>query len=163
MDIRNPHPAHGWQIRLVALLLTLLPHTTVFSDIYKWKDDSGEVHYTQARPPTGITAETIEGAPPPPENQAEVRKEEQKLQQQVDEMNARIAQQDEADTENQQHEQLAEANKKNCIAAQNNLSKLQLGGNRRYLTPDGEVIRLTEEERQQRTDDANEQIKKYCT
>ena len=48
------------------------------------------------------------------------------------------------------------------FAATNNLAKLQAGGNKRYLTPDGKVTHLTEEQRQQRINDAKDQIDEFC-
>ena len=50
----------------------------------------------------------------------------------------------------------------NCETANKNLVNLQRGGNIRYMGPNGEVIRLTDEERQKRTDEANKQIKENC-
>ncbi len=163
METHHAHIVSGWQLRIAALLITLLPHSAVFSEIYKWTDDSGEIHYTQSRPPGGIDAEKIHGAAPPPNQSNNARSEQEKLKQQVDAMEERLAKQHEEKQEKAQQEQLKKDNAKNCISARNNLFKLEQGGRNRYQKPDGEVVRFTEEERQQRMKDANEQIKKYCS
>jgi flagellar biosynthesis GTPase FlhF len=144
------------------IVITLLLQSPVFADIYKWIDDSGEVHYTQTPPPGGIATENIQGAPPPAESAQINDAEQQKLQQQLDAYEERRAeQQKQQSTENQRRE-VAEIDKENCSAAQANLANLQQGGVKRYLTPAGEVIRLTEEDRQQRISEAQEQVEKYC-
>jgi hypothetical protein len=51
---------------------------------------------------------------------------------------------------------------KNCETAKQNLANLQQGGNKAFVTPDGEVFRLTDDERQRRIDEANRQIKENC-
>ena len=58
--------------------------------------------------------------------------------------------------------EIDEAYEKNCISSRNNLAKLQEGGRKRYLTPDGQVIHLSEEERQQRINEAKDQIDEFC-
>jgi hypothetical protein len=78
-------------------------------------------------------------------------------------MNKRLAEQEEKEAIEREREELAEINEKNCITAKNNLAKLHQGGIKRYLTPEGEVIRLTEEERQRRISETQEQIDKYCS
>jgi hypothetical protein len=52
-------------------------------------------------------------------------------------------------------------NKKNCGTARKNLAQLTALGNRLYKTEDG-YVRLTEETRQQKMQQAREQIKEYC-
>ena len=62
-----------------------------------------------------------------------------------------------------QRQELDKINEKNCIIAKNNLAKLQQGGIKRYLTPEGEVMRLTDEDRQRRITEAQKQVEQYCS
>ena len=50
----------------------------------------------------------------------------------------------------------------NCAVARNNLSELQQGGIKRYRLPDGTVLRLTEEDRQQRIAATEAEIAENC-
>jgi hypothetical protein len=52
--------------------------------------------------------------------------------------------------------------RENCATARRNLTKLHQGGQKAFMTPDGQVIRLTEEERQRRIDETNKQIEENC-
>ena len=157
-----PPVSHRWLWTAALLIATLLLQSPVSGGIYKWTDASGEVHYTQTPPPNGIATQKIQDAPPPAESQQSIHEEQQQLQERIDAMDERQARQDEEAAINKQHKENREIDEKNCITAQNNLAKLQQGGIKRYLTPEGEVIRLTEEDRQRRITAANKQVKQYC-
>jgi hypothetical protein len=153
----------GRRLQTAALLIaTLLLQAPVFAQIYKWTDDSGEVHYTQTPPPGGVATQKIEGAPPPAESPETIRQEQQKLQQQLEAMEERNVARENQEALEKQRKKLDDINEKNCITARNNLGKLQQGGIKRYLTPEGEVIRLTVEDRQRRSTEAQAQVEKYC-
>lgn len=145
------------------IIVTLLLQSPVFAEIYKWTDSSGEVHYTQTPPPGGISSQVIQGAPPPAESDETIRQEQQKLQERLDAMEERRAQREEEEAIEKQRQELSKINEKNCITAKNNLAKLQQGGIKRYLTPEGEVIRLTDEDRQRRITEAQKQVEQYCS
>jgi hypothetical protein len=150
-----------WTITLI--IATLLLQSPVFAEIYKWTDGSGEIHYTQTPPPGGISAQSIQGAPPPAESGETIRQEQQKLQEQLDAMEERGAGREEEKAIEKQRQELDKINEKNCIIAKNNLAKLQQGGIKRYLTPEGEVMRLTDEDRQRRITEAQKQVEQYCS
>lgn len=156
--------ASGRRLQTARLIIAmLLLQSPVFADIYKWTDDSGEVHYTQTPPPGGIATQKIQGARPPAESEENIRHEQQRLQQQLDAFEERRAEQQEQEAIEKQARDLARIDEKNCITAQSNLAKLQQGGIKRYLTPEGEVIRLTDEDRQRRISEAQKQVEEYCT
>ena len=156
--------APGKRLPTAALVtIALLLQPPVSADIYKWTDGSGEVHYTQTPPPAGISAQTIAGAPPPAESEETIRDEQLLLQQQLDANEESRAEQEEQQAIAAQRQELAKINKENCITAQANLARLQQGGIKRYLTPEGEVIRLSEEDRQRRISEAHQQIDQYCS
>ena len=77
-------------------------------------------------------------------------------------MNEDIAGQEIEEKKSALQKQIDDAFERNCTTAKNNLAKLQEGGNKRYLTPDGKVTHLTEEQRQQRINEAKDQIDKFC-
>ena len=143
-----------------ALLLTLLLTATLSyaSGIYKWIDDDGQVHYSQT-PPPNRPAELIQGAPPPANDPAAVRG---NLQRQLDAFDERRAQRDEAFAEQKEKEEVARIKKQNCETARKNLANLRRGGNNAYMTPEGEVVRLTDEDRAKRIEDAKQGIEDNC-
>ena len=157
-----PPVSRKWLWTAALLIATLLLQSPVSGGIYKWTDASGEVHYSQTPPPNGIATQEIQGAPPPAESQQSIHEDQQQLQERIDAMDEHRAKQDEEATLEKQRKENREIDEKNCITAQNNLAKLQQGGIKRYLTPEGEVIRLTEEDRQRRITAANNQVEQYC-
>jgi len=123
---------------------------------YKWTDADGNVHYTQS-PPLDGKAEEI--APPPGVN---TRRAERKLK----ELEATTGAYAEARTQRKEEAAkiVAEAKqrKSNCEFARNNLAQLQ--SHYRYFTTSeqGERIRAAEDERQQRMQKAQDNIKEFC-
>ena len=147
---------------VAALLLAGLLAHPAYAGIYKWTDAAGEVHYSQTRPPGDTPAEMIEGASPPPDPAA-VHQEQQHLQDRLDAMDGRRKAEQEAAGLEKEREEVAKVDEKNCITARNNLVKLQQGGTKRYLTPEGDVVRLTDNERARHINEANSQIEMYCS
>lgn len=129
------------------------------AEIYKWTDADGETHYTQTPPPAGTESETIEGAPPPAEDPEEIRK---GLQEQLDAYDDAKAVRDEDYALQKKHKETLEIIRKNCKTARSNLANLQQGGQKRFMTPEGEVKYLTIEERNRRIEEAEGQIREFC-
>jgi hypothetical protein len=85
------------------------------------------------------------------------------LQQEVEALDERMQERQEADARAELLAKNEEIRKQNCITARNNLSKLSEGnGKTRYLTPDGEVVRLTGEDRQKQIAETEAQIAENC-
>jgi len=141
---------------LIILLLTA--PLSLAGGIYKWIDENGQVQYTQT-PPPNIPAERMKGAPPPADDPEAVRGD---LQRQLDALDEQRAQRDEAFAEQKQKEDIARVKKQNCETARKNLAKLRRGGNNAYMTPEGEVVRLTDDDRAKRIEDAKQGIKDNC-
>jgi hypothetical protein len=120
-------------------------------DIYKWTDDQGGIHYTQF-PPQGQKAEKLH-AVAPPAHMPEV----------VNSMDQQNKEQLQGAKDAKQWAEIQKIRRSNCETANKNLVNLQRGGNVRYMGPNGEVIRLTDEERQKRIDETNKQIKENCS
>jgi hypothetical protein len=146
----------------LALLCFLLAFTTAAQsgddNIYKWTDDSGEVHYTQ-HPPQGRESVTVRRAPPPPGNPQAERSEQQQQVEQLDKQQQEAAKKS-AEAELQAHNR--KIREKNCATARKNLAELQQGGIKRYRLPSGEVVHMDEADRQKRIEEANKQIKENC-
>jgi len=128
-------------------------------EMYKWTNAAGEVQYTQVPPPGEIKTEVIQGAPPPADDPDKIN---EKLQNEVDAMDETRASQEAASKEKNLRQEIDAAYEKNCNSSRNNLARLQEGGRKRYLTPDGQVLHLSEEERQQRINEAKDQIDEFC-
>lgn len=150
---------HQWLLAALFLSATLLA-PTASAEIYKWTDANGEVQYSQVPPPGGVKSEEIQGAPPPLEDAPDTTGE--SLQEQVDAMNEDLAEQEKAEKKEALGKEIDDAYERNCTTATNNLAKLQEGGRKRYLMPDGQVTHLTEEQRQQRINEAKDQIDEFC-
>jgi hypothetical protein len=126
--------------------------------IYKWVDDAGEIQYTQV-PPPNREFEVIKKAAEPADDPDKIRSD---LKEQVEVMDKQQEEKAEEVKDAEQWSRIQKLRRKNCEIAKKNLANLQQGGQHAYLTPDGEVVRLTDEERQRRIDEANSQIKENC-
>ena len=142
---------------LLALGLTLAA-SAAQAAMYKWTDANGNVQYGQF-PPPGAQAERISssGTTHKVEPQDSLSP-----QQRLQELEDQKKQQSEQATEAQAEQQRAEARRKNCDIARKNLAVLQEGGHRRLRLPDGTVTYLSEEQKQERIAQANQQIKDNC-
>jgi hypothetical protein len=129
------------------------------NNIYKWVDANGEMQYTQFPPPEGVEVIDVQTQAPPTDNSARERA---KLQKQVEASEEQRKKQQEAETRAAQQADIDRITKDNCVKAKKNLVVLQQGGEKRYMTSEGEVLRLTEEDRQQRIAEANKQIQEFC-
>jgi uncharacterized protein DUF4124 len=131
---------------------------TSYADVYKWVDENGQTHYSQTAP-ENQNAEMIK-APPPPASLPE------EAQQQIDELieqqtEARKAQDEQLATQKQEAEQ-KQILENNCELAKSNLQTYMDNPGRRVLKEDGTVIRPTEEDRQQKIQEAKQDIQEYC-
>ena len=150
-------------LRHLPVVWTLLVFATASpaadtQDIYKWTDDQGEVQYTQF-PPPGRPAEILHGVRPPDESTESAGTDLQKQLETVEQQNQEQLQ---GAKDEKQWAQIQKIRRDNCKTARQNLVNLNRGGNVRYMGADGKVMRLTEEERQKRIDEANKQIKENC-
>ncbi|MCU7927723.1 MAG: DUF4124 domain-containing protein [Candidatus Thiodiazotropha sp. (ex Dulcina madagascariensis)] len=142
--------------RLLFALLVLF-FNPASAETYRWVSEDGVVTYSQT-PPPDVKAETVK-IKSAPSSDAEVSKERlQNLRQRLAD-----SEEDRALKKSEEKEQSEEqaTNKKNCGAARKNLQQLTALGNRLYKTGD-EYVRLTEENRQKRMQQARDQIKEYC-
>ena len=140
------------------LLLSIFAFGLNGSEVYKWVDEQGQVHYSQSAP-ANVPAEQMPEAPPPANDPAAIRGD---LQRQLEAFDERRAERDEAFAEQKQKEDVARIRQQNCETARKNLEKLRRGGNNAYMTPEGEVIRLSDEDRAARIEAAKQGIAENC-
>jgi hypothetical protein len=158
-DLNTPSASLKLLLAASLCISAALLQSPARGEMYKWTNAAGEVQYTQVPPPGGIKTEIIQGAPPPADDPDKIN---EKLQNEVDAMDETLSRQEEALEEKNLRKEKDETYEKNCISARNNLAALQEGGRKRYLTADGQVIHLSEEERQQRINEAKDQIDEFC-
>jgi hypothetical protein len=135
----------------------LLAMTAAQAEIYKWVDSNNEVQYTQAPPPKGVESTRIEAAPARDSAAAGSN-----LQERIKASEEQKQQKTEASADAELQAEIARISKQNCITARNNLEQLNRNGQIRYRTGDGEVLRLNEEDRKQRIEEARGQVKEFC-
>ena len=147
-------------MRAIVLLLALVLATAVQAQgqqryVYKWSGPDGTVHYT-ALPPQGIDAQRI------PIQVAPESARRQLQQQSGSRPSGSTAESRNLDAEGRTPEQVAFL-KQQCDAARNNIRALQSGGtNRRFMGPDGKVIRFTAEERDSEIAENQAYLDEYC-
>lgn len=138
----------------LAVLVAALP-AVALAQTYKWKDEYGQVHFTQIPPKNG-TYEVVGPAPPPSDapNQESLNK---SLQ---DAVKAQPEQQKAADAAAQQQAQRQEL----CKSALERMAYLDAHPSRRMATADaqGNVSRMTPEEHDRQRAAEQEKANKYC-
>jgi hypothetical protein len=158
------HAKHPDITRILLLGFSLMfACTTSMADsankIYKWADQNGAIQYTQLPPPAGVQVLEIMSAPPPAADPATERA---RVQQESEALDERMQERQEAAAQAELRAKNKQIRQENCVTARKNLSELQQGGIKRYRTGDGKVLRLTEEQRQQRIAETNKQIDENC-
>ncbi|MEW8506008.1 MAG: DUF4124 domain-containing protein [Candidatus Thiodiazotropha sp.] len=142
---------------VIILCLAIVYLNPLHAETYRWVNEDGVVTYSQT-PPPDAKAETvkIKSAPAGSSGDSKQRLKElrQKLADSAEDRALKKAQK-------QESEEIAKENKHNCNVARKNLEQLTALGNRLYKVGDN-YVRLTEEDRQRRMQEAREQIKEYC-
>ncbi|WP_438971369.1 DUF4124 domain-containing protein [Methylophaga sp.] len=139
-------------------LFTVMISFSVSAEIFKWKDEDGQTHYSQTPPPS-VQAETVDVPPPPPINPDQAREEVQALiDKQQEAEQAEQAKQQQREEEAQQ-EAIRE---ENCRIARENFTTYKNNPGRRLVDAEGNVTRMVEEERQQKMQEFQQQIDEFC-
>ena len=121
--------------------------------VYKWSDPDGTVHYT-ALPPQGVEAERIPIRVAPAAARRQV--------QQSSSPSSGASDSRQVDSRGRTPEQVAFL-KQQCEAARSNIRALESGGgNSRFVGPDGNVIRFTEQERQAEIAENRAYLDEHC-
>ncbi len=143
--------------KLAAILLIILFAAPVSAETYRWVNEDGVVTYSQTPPPNAPAEKVKTHSTAPSDSSAS--------QQKLQEMRQKLADMEEdralKKAEQQQNAKDKAQRENNCQAARHNLETLTALGNRLYKVGD-DYLRLTEEERQSRMQEARDQIKEYC-
>ena len=143
------------QTLLFALLLLFI--NLVSAETYRWVNEEGVVTYSQT-PPPNANAETVNIKTTPASSAGDSKTRLEALRQKMaDSAEDRALKK----AQKQEQAEIKAENKQNCSTARKNLEQLTALGNRLYKTEDG-YVRLTEENRQQKMQQAREQIEEFC-
>ena len=144
------------RMMITSSLLLAMSATAMASQVYKWVDAQGVTHFS-AQPPQGQDATSVNTAAPPPKPAvAEDKKAAPTFESIADPEQAAIDEKVKQDIAAKEVER-----KKYCADVRTNLSQLE--NNPRVRTEvDGEVRRLSEEERQSRISEAQKEIAENC-
>lgn len=154
------------------LVLLLLFSVNAFAALNKWVDADGKVHYSDQEPPANVQAKKLRtgstqapdvggvavqsakagSAPVAAKTYVEREAELKKAQLAKKEAEAKAAQQQAA----------AEAKAANCAAAQQNLRTLQTIPRISEIDENGERIFVSDEQRQQRIEKAQQTVSSVC-
>jgi Skp family chaperone for outer membrane proteins len=145
-----------YRIFITSLLLSLFMVVSANANSYKWLDENGNVVYSQ-QPPAEGPYETIKTTKPSPASSrstpapsssftTEVKQEDEER-----ELDSKV-QQEAAKSEQLRAE--------NCKAAKHNLETYTVY--RRIKNDQGEIIRLDDNERAKRIQEAKDAIKEFC-
>lgn len=138
--------------RLIPLLLLLAHPLLATATVYQWVDENGVTVYSQTPPLSGDAREI---ATPSAPNNTAAKGKLHDMRQQADNLREDRLLKKEDKTKKREE---ALRKKSNCEAARQNLTNLQGLGRRLYGGK-----RLTEEERQQKIEEAQKQIKESCS
>ena len=143
------------------LILLILASTNALAELSKWVDAEGKVHYSDQQPPANVKAKTLRvtseaaaptSAPTAPKTIAEREAELKKAQKTKKEAADKVA----------KEQAKIEGEKTNCEAAQQSLRALQEGVRIVEVDAKGERSYLDDEQRRQRIEKVQQNIKTYC-
>lgn len=144
-------------IVLTALLSWLPP---VGAQMYRWVDGAGVTHFSQTPPAGAAAAQRLPVPEAPVLGDGDVVEQESERLRQLQEQTTETRKEQEANREKAAAK--AAIDEKNCATARHNYQVLQSATRRLIRTPDGQYHRLTEEQRQQRMQQAEEMMNKSC-
>ncbi len=147
-----------YQLLAVAVAL-IVASAQAQAQVYRWVDENGVTIYSQTRPTTGDAVEIITATPPPSREEATPAK---RLDDQIQESAEKNDQAESDELKKEYEAEQARIKKENCQSATYNLKMYQTIGNRIVKLPNGSYKRYTEEERQAKINESEEQIKKFC-
>ncbi|MFI8384667.1 DUF4124 domain-containing protein [Pseudomonas sp. NPDC079086] len=144
------------RMMITSSLLLAMSATAMASQVYKWVDAQGVTHFS-AQPPQGQDADSINTATPPPKPAvAEEKKAAPTFESIADPEQAAIDEKVKQDVAAREVER-----KKYCEDVRTNLAQLQ-NNPRVRVDVDGELRRLSEEERQSRISETQKSIAENC-
>ena len=147
--------------QLITSLLLLLLATPVWAALNKWVDSEGKVHYSDSAPPDAKSTKVrtyspgnddTQPTPAPAKSLAEREKDLKKKEQENQKEEQKAKQAKEAE----------DAKKQNCENARRNLSTLENSPRISSYSETGERVIMSDDARNQHTQEARQAIEKYC-
>ena len=144
------------RIATFVALACLLTPLAVSAAMYKWRDASGQIHYTQTPPSNTESVEITPEQPPPNAGQPDPH-----LRQEMEAFQDRSLERMESDASAAREQHEAQTRQQNCERSWQSLTQLTSRG-RVKLKEGDEYTTLPEEERQELIREAKANISKYC-
>ncbi|MBZ0305259.1 MAG: DUF4124 domain-containing protein [Anaerolineae bacterium] len=152
-----------YSLLLVAVVLVSV--ASIGAGIYKWVDEKGVTHYSDA-PAPDQKAKKIEVSPAPevtPKPEASPKSWEQKgWEQKEREFQQRRIEAEEAEKKLKEQEAEAKVREIKCSAAKSNLRTLQIDRPVYWINKHGERVFLDDAERKAAIEKANQEIESFC-
>lgn len=147
---------------LLLMFFVVLP-MAVQAEIYKWKDSSGVIRYSDVPPPSNVPHETLNArkavpaapeaaaekqTPPPANPEADAVQRQQKAEQEKIQNDANAAEQ--------------ESRRQNCARARTELQKFKVGGRILKMNEQGEREYLSNADIAQGLEQAQRDVAQFC-
>ena len=153
-------------------VLLLLFSVNAFAALNKWVDADGKVHYSDQPPPVNVQAKTLRTAPAQAPDVGSAAAQSAKagsapaaaktyVEKEAELKKAQLAKKEAADKAAQQ-QAAADARAANCAAAQQNLRTLQTIPRISEIDENGERVFVSDEQRQQRIEKAQQTVSSVC-
>jgi hypothetical protein len=159
MKIIGPqYPGNNMTRLFLFTALILITTTLAAGKMYRWVDENGVTQYTQSPPPKGDATE-VKPPPPPAVSPEEAQRKLNAQRQQLEDLREDRSLAKQKTKEGKEEKEL---NTKNCQLARNNLKRLQENPRGRWMQKDGQQTRYSDEERQTKIKEAQDQIQEFC-
>ena len=157
----------------ILFVILLVSSSSVYADIYKWKDTDGTIRYSD-RPPTnavpyeslGVKKSTATTPANPPENAGQAAKPSEKIGKQKTSSDADAGKRQQAAEDLKKKEQDKDAalkqKQENCTIARNNLQTYKLGGRITKINEKGEREYLSDADIASNLVQAQKDVDQYC-
>lgn len=143
---------------LIPLLLACLC-TVASAEIYTWRDASGKVHYSD-KPPAGLDARTVRGAPAPAGPAAEGAS--RSLAEREMDFRKRRDEAAKAQAKAETDKREAEESRQNCEQAKRQLQALESGQRMSRINAAGERVPLDDAMRKQEIESTRKSVESWC-
>lgn len=157
MKTRREHRCSCRLLLSTAAILFVSPLSA--AEVHKWVDENGVTHYS-SRKPDHVEAEKL--SLPPQTPKAAQGAAVGQLEAGTKALGERREVRSGKDRDEREAAEDQELRMENCRRARDNLSALESSARRLVKTGDGEIVRLTEEERQNRMDESRAAIAEHC-
>ncbi len=135
---------------------------TAHADLHKWVDAEGKVHYSDIVPPEVSKTETVSNVSGKGQAQAPVQYSTKSYAERDAELRKSREERTETAEKKAQKDADAEARKRNCLAAQQNLRALEEGARIFNYDANGERVYLDDAGREQRMAEVRKNISANC-